>query len=121
LELVLTLLGLALLVVGAFLELVGAIGVLRLHGFFNRVHAATVSAIGGSVAPLLGISLLSIALGDLGMRRFHLVGMCLVAALLILILAPAGAHALVRAAYRSDEVAKDFTYDAIAEDGVGWD
>jgi len=121
LELVLTILGLALLVVGAFLELVGTVGILRLRGFFNRLHAATVSAIGGSVVPLLGLSLLSVALEDLGARRFHLLGICLVAALLILILAPAGAHALARAAYRSGEVAKDFTYDAISEDGVGWD
>jgi len=118
---VLTILGLALLVVGAFLELVGAVGVLRLHGFFNRVHAVTVSAIGGSVLPLLGISMLSLVFENLGVRRFYLAGMCLAAALLILVLAPAGAHALARAAYRSNEVAKDFTYDAIAEDRVGWD
>ncbi len=117
--LILGLVGLTLLLIGAFLEMVGAIGMTRLQGFFNRVHAATVSAIGGSVTPLIGVSLLSLALEELGIRRFYIAGTSLTAALLILILAPAGAHALARAAYKSREVLKSFVYDSLEEDERG--
>ncbi len=118
-ELILGLIGLTLLLIGAFLEIMGAIGMTRLQGFFNRVHAATVSAIGGSVTPLIGVSLLSLALEELGIRRFYVAGNSLTAALLILILAPAGTHALARAAYKSREVLKNFVYDALEEDKRG--
>lgn len=91
--------GVSAIVVGAFFDIVSAIGILKLPNFFTRVHSVTVGAIGGSVLPLVGVALVSLALEDMGPQRFYLAGTSIVGAILILILAPAGAHSLARAAY----------------------
>ncbi|MEM4627694.1 MAG: monovalent cation/H(+) antiporter subunit G, partial [Ignisphaera sp.] len=89
---VLSIVGLTAIIVGAFFDIVSAIGVLKLPNFFTRIHAVTIGAIGGSVLPLIGVALLSLALEDLGVHRFYLDGTSIAGAVLILILAPTGAH-----------------------------
>ncbi|MCS7110942.1 MAG: monovalent cation/H(+) antiporter subunit G [Ignisphaera sp.] len=107
-------LGLTAVTVGAFFDVVSAIGILKLPNFFTRVHSVTIGAIGGSVLPLIGVALISIALEDLGPQRFYLVGTSIVGAIFILILAPTGAHSLARAAYTMCQAPrKPLIYDAL--------
>jgi len=93
--------GEVLLAIGAFFDVVAAIGMLRLPDFYTRLHALTVGTIGGAVLPLLGVTILSIGCSFLGTYRWYLAGASAITAILILILAPAGSHAIARAAYRS--------------------
>lgn len=86
----------ALIVAGAFLVLVAAIGVVRLPDLFMRMHAATKAGALGT-----GLLLLSAAFvhGELG------VSLRVLAAIVFLFLtAPVAAHAIGRAAYLSGEV-----------------
>ncbi|MEM0066304.1 MAG: monovalent cation/H(+) antiporter subunit G [Sulfolobales archaeon] len=93
--------GAALLVLGTFINLVGAIGLNRFKNFYLRLHAATVSTIGGTFYPLLGLALISFSTKDLGEWRFFMGGSLVVAAFVLLILAPVGSHALARATHRT--------------------
>lgn len=93
--------GAILLIIGGFFELVGAIGILRFPNFFSRIHATTASAIGGTVAPLIGLALIALAQVEMGWTRLYLAFLCIASAVLILFVAPAGSHALIRAAYVS--------------------
>lgn len=102
LTLILEFTGAVLLLLGCVFELVGAVGVLRLPNFFTRVHATTSSAMGGTVVPLIGLSLISLAQTELGWSRIYVASLCLTTAILILIIAPAGAHAITRAAWISE-------------------
>ncbi|MEM4501918.1 MAG: monovalent cation/H(+) antiporter subunit G [Ignisphaera sp.] len=95
------LVGIVLLLIGGFFELTGAIGVLRLPNFFSRIHAATASAIGGTVVPLIGLALVALAQIEMGWERVYLASLCIVSAILILLVAPAGSQALMRAACMS--------------------
>ena len=93
--------GLGLLLLGSVVNLVGAIGLIRFKNFYLRLHAATVSTIGGTFYPLLGLALVSISYPELGSWRFFMGGSLAVAAFLLLMLAPAGSHALARATHRA--------------------
>lgn len=93
--------GLAILLAGSFINLMGAIGLNRFRNFYLRLHAATVSTIGGTFYPLLGLALMSFASPDLGEWRFFMGGTLLVAAFVLLILAPTGSHALARATHKT--------------------
>lgn len=108
------LLGVALLLTGGFFELTGAIGVFRFPNFFSRIHAATASAIGGTVVPLIGLMLIALARVEMGLSRFYLVLLCIVSAVLILLVAPAGSHTLLRAAYIS-RCRRSIECDEVAE------
>jgi monovalent cation/proton antiporter, MnhG/PhaG subunit len=109
-------LGVTLIITGAFFELVGAIGVLKLPNFFMRLHALTVSCIGGSVLPLIGVVVLTIGLEEIGSQRLFIMGVCLISAFIILVLAPSGSHSLARAAYFSNAAPKQpLEYDALIE------
>lgn len=110
--------GAVIVLVGAFYDLTGSIGMLRFPNFFTRLHAATVGAIGGSVLPMLGVSIYAASEPGLGEYRWFMAGASAVAALIILIVAPAGTHALARAAYRSGTAPKEpYVYDAGEEGG----
>ncbi len=93
--------GLVILVIGCFVNLVGAIGLNRFRNFYLRLHAATVGTIGGTFYPLIGLALIAFSSSGLGSARFFMGGVLLVAAFLLLILAPAGSHALARATHRA--------------------
>uniref|UniRef100_A0A7C5THL0 Cation:proton antiporter n=1 Tax=Ignisphaera aggregans TaxID=334771 RepID=A0A7C5THL0_9CREN len=109
-------LGSMLIAIGAFYELIGAIGMLKLPGFYLRLHSATVSCIGGSVLPLIGIALIALGLENLGVQGLYITGTCVVSAIIILLLAPSGSHSLARAAYIANAVSKEpLVYDALQE------
>lgn len=93
--------GLAVVVVGSFVNLIGAIGLNRFKNFYLRLHAATVSTIGGTFYPLLGLALIAFSTPELGGWRFFMGGSLLTAAFILLMLAPAGSHALARATHRA--------------------
>lgn len=93
-----------LVAIGVFCDLVGAIGLLRFPNFYLRLHAATVGTIGGAFVPLIGAALMAIGCDYLGSYRWFMAGGAVVTAFLILILAPAGSHALARATHRAKVV-----------------
>lgn len=95
-RLVLEYLGLFLLGVGCFFELSGAIGVLRFPDFYTRAHATTMTIIGGTVIPLIGVALISIAWS--GLEGSHLAMICVISSVIIMITAPTGTHMIMRAA-----------------------
>lgn len=100
-EEVLVWIGMIMVGVGAFADLVAAIGFNRFRNFYMRLHAATIGAIWGAFLPLIGVSLLATGCYCLGEYRWFMAGGSLVTAILILILAPAGSHALARATHRA--------------------
>ncbi len=110
--------GLALVVIGAISDLIGALGMLRFPNFYVRLHAATIGAIGGAVYPLIGVALMSPSLTSLGTYRWYLMGASLVTALFIAMAAPTGSHALARAAHRAKVVeVYPKVVDHLEEDG----
>lgn len=80
------------LVLGAFLSLTAAIGLVRFPDLFTRMHAATKPQV-------LGLLLVLIGLG-LRFRDPVDIGMLLLVAMFQLLTAPVSAHMLGRAAYR---------------------
>lgn len=115
--------GALLVLLGSFFELVGAIGINRLPDFFTRVHAATVSVIGGTVLPLVGVALVAAFRPGLGWGGTYLALVCIASSLLILLVSPVGTHALARAAYvawhRPGDVEDELVKMIKAEAGVG--
>ncbi len=108
--------GEVLIAIGAFCDLVAAIGMLRFPNFYLRLHALTVGSIGGAFVPLIGASLLALVADFLGIHRFFLAGAGIVTAVLILILAPTGSHIIARAAHRSRVEVYPKVVDHLAED-----
>nr|WP_245526393.1 monovalent cation/H(+) antiporter subunit G [Desulfurococcus mucosus] len=109
--------GVALLSLGAVASLIGAIGMHRFRNFYLRLHAATVSTIWGGVYPIVGASLLAITMPELGVYRWFMAGAGFVTAFIVLILAPAGSHALARAVHRSGiSRVEPCIHDALNED-----
>ena len=97
-------LGIILVSIGAFCDLAGALGMVRFPNFFVRLHAATVGSIGGAVIPLIGVALIASVSDQLGFFKWAISGGSLVAALIILLVAPAGSHALAFSAHKSKAV-----------------
>ncbi len=95
------LVGMVFIGIGAFADLVASIGINRFRNFYLRLHAATIGTIWGAFLPLIGASLLATGCHCLGEYRWFMAGGSLVTAILILILGPAGSHALARATHRS--------------------
>ncbi|MEM1680545.1 MAG: monovalent cation/H(+) antiporter subunit G [Sulfolobales archaeon] len=117
-EYITVLIGSALLLIGAICDLIGALGMNRFPNFFVRLHAATVGTIGGAFYPLIGAALIAFSSEYLGTYRWFVGGCALVSAFLILILAPAGSHALARAAHKSKTaVVAPKVVDHLEEDG----
>jgi len=104
LEYIILALGMILVAIGAFCDLAGALGMVRFPNFFVRLHAATVGSIGGAVIPLIGVALIALVSDQLGFFKWAISGGALVAALIILLVAPAGSHALAYSAHKSRAV-----------------
>jgi len=94
-------LGYALVLLGAFASLAAAIGFHRFKNFYLRLHATTVAAVWGCAYPLVGASLVALSSSELGGGRWLVAGASFVAAILVLILAPVGTHALARGVHKS--------------------
>ncbi len=101
LDWILVWIGGVMIVVGVISDLIASIGMLRFPNFFVRLHAATIGTIWGAFLPLIGAALVAAGSEFLGEYRWFMAGGAVITAFLILILAPAGSHALARAAYRS--------------------
>ncbi|MEM3926489.1 MAG: monovalent cation/H(+) antiporter subunit G [Desulfurococcaceae archaeon] len=111
---VLTYIGVVLVVLGGFAIIVSAIGMHRFKNFYLRLHAATVGTIWGCVFPVIGVSLIAFSMEELDPYRWFMGGAGLVTAFTVLILAPAGSHALARATHRAKvEVVKPCVYNAL--------
>ena len=100
LKLVAVVIGGILLVIGALCDLIGAIGLLRFPNYFVRLHAATVATIGGAVYPLFGIAIICLACDFLGIARWFIAAISFLTAIIIVLTAPTGSHAVARAAHR---------------------
>ncbi len=100
-ELALVYIGEILVAIGIICDLIASIGMLRFPNFYLRLHAATVGTIGGAFVPLIGVALIAAGSSFLGYYRWFMAGGAIVTAVLILILAPAGSHALARATHRA--------------------
>lgn len=94
-------LGLLFLVLGCFFEFIGALGVIKAKEFFVRAHMTTVSTVGGTVVPLIGVALISLTFVELEIGRIYLASLCIISAIFLIITTPTGSHALMRAAYIS--------------------
>ena len=87
------------ILLGAVYDLIAAIGLLRFEDFYMRSHAATVGSIGGAALPVFGAGLVALVYHPLGSQRFFMAGIAFTVGVLILIIAPTGAHSLVSAVY----------------------
>jgi multicomponent Na+:H+ antiporter subunit G len=81
----------ALVLAGALVSLLGAVGVLRLPDSYSRMHAASKTGVLGAVLVLLGVAVASNAEVALEV---------LLGILVLLATAPLAAHVLSRSAYR---------------------
>ncbi len=98
---VLVIIGMIMIGVGAIADLIAAIGMNRFKNFYLRLHAATIGTIWGAFVPLVGAALVATGCYCLGSYRWFVAGGAIITAFLVLILAPAGSHALARATHRS--------------------
>jgi len=101
LDWVLVVIGEIMIAVGVISDLIAAIGLLRFPNFYVRLHAATIGTIWGAFVPLVGAAFVAAGADFLGRYRWFMAGGAIITAVLILILGPAGSHALARAAHRS--------------------
>lgn len=83
-----------LIIVGTFLMLISAIGIIRLPDFYLRMSAITKAATLGLFLLLIGLAIYFNNLG-LSVKSFVII-------LLVLLTNPVGAHAIARAAYMKD-------------------
>lgn len=112
--------GLILIALGGVASLISSIGFHRFKNFYLRLHALTIGTIWGCVYPLIGVSLYSLTITDLGIYRYFVAGACFITALIILFLAPAGSHAIARAVHRSKIIrVKPCIADLLSEDMCG--
>lgn len=97
-----------LVVIGAALAAVGALGVVRLPDVFARMHAAT-------KAPTMGLVLVVVA-AALRVDDASDLGLLLLVLLLQFLTAPVGAHLIGRAAYDAGGLlSEDTVLDELAE------
>lgn len=99
LDAILDTLSLALILAGAILCLIAAIGLLRLRDVPSRLHAATKPQV-------LGLILICIAVA-LSLREWHVVAFLAVIVLVQFATAPLSAHMIGRQAYRNGRLDRD--------------
>jgi len=118
---VLTLFSLAvsyvLMIVGAFCSVVGAIGMIRFPNYFVRLHASTVSVIGGGFTTLLGLAFYSAAAVTDVSLRFLLSSGAVIVALFLFITSPVSTHAAARASHKYGVPVAPKVCDKLEESG----
>lgn len=106
---VLQMIGVGLIAVGAALTLVTAIGMVRLHSLFARMHAATKPQVLGLVLMCLGLAAV--------LQRPRVAATLVLVVAMQMVVAPIAAHMLGRASYRLGVVDRDVVVvDEYAED-----
>jgi multicomponent Na+:H+ antiporter subunit G len=106
---VLDLLGAACVLLGAFLCLAAAVGLVRFPDVLSRMHAATKPQTLGLILVAAGV--------ELSLRSWAAFGTLALVAALQLTTAPVGAHLVSRTVYRSLQVRRDLLdRDDLAED-----
>jgi multicomponent Na+:H+ antiporter subunit G len=106
-----------LMSIGAFCSVVGAIGMIRFPGYFVRLHAATVSVIGGGFTTLLGLAFYSAAtVTDTGLR-FLLSSGAITVAIFVFITSPVSTHAVARASHKFGVPVEPKVCDKLEESG----
>lgn len=85
--------GVALMVLGVAFDVVGCVGLVRLPDVYNRMQAATKCVALGTLLIVAGAVLMAGTLSAVAKG-----GLCLS---FLIVTAPAGSHALARAAHRS--------------------
>ena len=99
-DVALVIVGEALVSIGVFCGLVAAIGMLRFPNFFVRLHAATVGSIGGAFVPIIGAALIVLG-SDFLDYKWLFFGSMIVTAIMVMLVSPAGSHALARATHKA--------------------
>ncbi len=100
LDIAVIIIGEVLVAIGVFCGLVAAIGMLRFPNFFVRLHAATVGSIGGAFVPIVGAALIVLG-SDFLDYKWLFFGSLVVTAIMVMLVSPAGSHALARATHRA--------------------
>jgi multicomponent Na+:H+ antiporter subunit G len=85
--------GLILMVIGGIVAIIGGIGLIRFPDVYTRIHAQTVSNVGGCCLVLFGVFLEGFY-SILSVKALFLI-------ILIFLTAPIGAHIIAKAAYKS--------------------
>ncbi len=111
---VLEVLGVLLVALGIFFNVVGSIGLIRFPSYFVRMHAATVAVMGGCVVPLVGVALLSF--GKLGFDGMVTALGAIATGAFIFLTSPVSSHAIARAAARRKIDRRPIYYDHLEED-----
>ena len=101
LDTVLIIIGEIMIGIGAISDLIAAIGINRFPNFYLRLHAATIGTIWGAFLPLIGAAFVAAGCECLGDYRWFMAGGALITAFIVLILGPAGSHALARGTHRA--------------------
>lgn len=96
--------GVAFIALGAFLTLVTAIGMHRLHSLFARMHASTKPQVLGLVLMCAGLACV--------MQSTHVAATLVLVVMMQFVVAPISAHMLGRATYRLGQT----DYEAIVVD-----
>jgi multicomponent Na+:H+ antiporter subunit G len=106
---VLDVLGALCVLLGAFLCLAAAVGLVRFPDVLSRMHAATKPQTLGLILVATGV--------ELSLRSWAAFGTVLLIAVLQLTTAPVAAHLVSRTVYRSNQVRRDLLdRDDLAED-----
>jgi multicomponent Na+:H+ antiporter subunit G len=88
--------GFVLVILGAVLNVIGSIGLNRFPNYFVRIHASTVSVMGGCFVPLVGVAILAFGSSDLATALG-----AIATGIFIFLTAPVSSHAVARAAAKS--------------------
>ena len=108
--------GYFLLLFGAIINVLGAIGVLRFPNYFTRLHAATVMIVGGSIVPIMGLVIMNLSYPVINVHRIAIALGSLATGIFILITAPVATHIIARAAYRYGVNVKPILFNKLEED-----
>jgi multicomponent Na+:H+ antiporter subunit G len=85
--------GIILIFAGSIISVIGAFGLLRFPDIYSRTHAQTVMSVGGTCLLLLGVFIETLP------SLYSAKSILLIT--FIFLTAPAGSHAIARAAYKS--------------------
>jgi multicomponent Na+:H+ antiporter subunit G len=101
--------GLVLIGIGLFFDLIGCIGLVRMPDLYNRLQASTKCVTFGTCSILAGVFVMT-GLSAVGIKAL----LCM---LFVALTAPVAAHALARAAHRSGlQLCKGSVADAYESD-----